>query len=100
MSSGIVNVIGPKFCEDDRKLFNDDDKLIQPDADNMGSMAHLLAFVGKFKSVSEARKNGWDRPVPKGWSEFKIGKNANQMILYIWNPERTLEEFIQEFGDD
>lgn len=66
MSGGVVNVIGPKFCEVDRKLFNDDDKLIQPDADNMGSMAHLLVFVGKFKSVSEARKNGWDRPVPKG----------------------------------
>lgn len=37
------------------------------------TMAHAMAKAGVFKSVSEARKNGWNRPVEKGeW--FRLTK--------------------------
>ena len=34
-------------------------------------MAHIIARQGFFKSVSEARKNGWDKPVETGEFWFK-----------------------------
>lgn len=37
------------------------------------TMAHVMAQVGIFKSVGEARRNGWDKPVTTG--VFKVGKN-------------------------
>ena len=37
------------------------------------TMAHVMADLGFFPSVSQARKNGWDRPVTTGL--FKVGKN-------------------------
>jgi hypothetical protein len=37
------------------------------------TMAHVMADVGFFPSVGQARKNGWDRPVETG--RFKVGKN-------------------------
>ena len=43
-------------------------------ADFVGkTMAHVMAEVGFFPSVGQARKNGWDRPVETG--RFKVGKN-------------------------
>ena len=37
------------------------------------TLAHVMADLGWFPSVSQARKNGWDRPVERGL--FKVGKN-------------------------
>jgi hypothetical protein len=48
------------------------------------TMAHLLAYFEIFPSVGQAKKNGWDRPIPNGWSEWKIGKLNHK--LWIWNP--------------
>jgi hypothetical protein len=89
--------IGPKFCEEDRKLFEPSDTLLPFEAHE--TMAHLLARIGKFKSVSEARKNGWDKPVPLGWSEFRIGKTTNLLEVFIWNPEFTTEEFRAKYPE-
>lgn len=95
----VFNVIGPKFDQSvDMDLFHDDDVLTPLDPEDK-TMAHLLARLGKFKSVGEARRNGWDRPIPSGWHEFKIGKGANMLELYIWNPTHTLAEFEAEFSE-
>lgn len=95
------NIIGPKFdptC--DHRLFTsieeDEDGIVPeftPLIESDRTMAHLLARLGKFQSVGEAKKNGWDKPIPSGWSEFTIGKAAKRWDLFIWNPEQTLEEF-------
>lgn len=95
------NIIGPLFdprC--DHRLFTsikEDEEGIQPEltplVDSDKSLAHLLARLGKFPSVGEAKRNGWDRPIPNGWSEFTIGKAAKRWDLWIWNPTTTLEEF-------
>lgn len=94
----VANFIGPKFDElVDRDLFNDVDVLetIQPS----DTMAHLLARCGKFKSVGEAKRNGWDKPIPTGWFHQRIGKGSNMLELYIWNPEWTLAEFLEKYPE-
>lgn len=95
----IFNIIGPKFEERDRDLFFDNDELM-PLLESDKTMAHLLVRLGKFKSVGEAKRNGWDKPVPFGWTEISIGKNQNKVHLFIWNPETTLAEWIAIHGDE
>jgi hypothetical protein len=95
------NIVGPKFdptC--DHRLFTsvEEDKNgilpeLTPLVESDRTLAHLLARLGKFQSVSEAKRNGWDKPIPFGWSVFTIGKAAKRWDLFIWNPDQTLEEF-------
>lgn len=35
------------------------------------TLAHILHMAGMFKSVSEAKRNGYDRPLPPGYSEHR-----------------------------
>lgn len=91
--------IGPKCEEADKKtLFSERDKLM-PLLDTETSMAQLLARIGKFMSVKDAKRNGWDKPIPSGWSEFTIGKGINRVDVYIWNPSCTLDEFDESAFD-
>lgn len=39
------------------------------------SMAHAMHAAGFFKSVGEAKRNGWDKPCVPG--KFKVGKNKH-----------------------
>lgn len=57
------------------KGFNDSSKSVKPftefsksalEAEKKTLMAHILADIGVFKSVSEAKKNGWDKPIEIG----------------------------------
>lgn len=82
----------------DHKLFGEED-ILQPILDTDQTMAHLLSRLGKFKSVGEAKRNGWDKPIPTGWFECSIGKGKNRMDLFIWNPTTTLAEFIELEGE-
>lgn len=46
----------------------------------------LMRDLGIFKSSSQAKKNGWDKPIPNGWSDFKVGKKKTRIcILKILN---------------
>ena len=58
------------------------------------TMAHLAVEMGLFPSVSIARKNGWNEPIPSGYTERKgIGKMKKSMFIhnpsdsFINNPE-------------
>lgn len=87
--------IGKKCEESDKTmLFVATDELL-PLLDSDVSMAHLLARIGKFKSVKDAKRNGWDKPIPMGWAEFTIGRGVNRVDIYIWNPSCTLDEFVE-----
>ncbi len=44
-------------------------------------LAHIMCWAGAFPSVSQARKNGWDRPIPFGFSEFKVGKHKRCIFI-------------------
>ena len=39
------------------------------------TMAHLLAKARVFPSIGQAKKNGWNKDIPQGFSAFKVGKN-------------------------
>ena len=94
------NIVGPKFEPTDISLFTsfEEEKtgvvpalihLIEEDK----TMAHLLARLGKFKSVGEAKRNGWDKPIPNGWHEIIIGKGINRDDFFIWNPVAFAREY-------
>lgn len=46
-------------------------------------LCHLMYRTGLFPSVTQAKKNGWDKPVPPGFSHFVVGKK--KMSIWILN---------------
>lgn len=66
----LENLLGP-FEEKDGPLVKFDDSW---------TMAHIMHSAGIFKSVTEARKNGWNMPVPKGFSHHVVTKRK----INIW----------------
>ena len=45
-------------------------------------MAHLLKEAGIFPSVNEARKNGWNKPIPEGFTDLFIGKRKIRITIF------------------
>ena len=89
------NIIGECFNpQTDLKLFYTDEEIssqrfdypLTPIASEDRSLAHLFHRLGKFQSVGEAKKNGWDKPIPTGWNHFVIGKGSKRWDFYLWNP--------------
>ena len=79
----LVNFISFTAHHSDReKMFGDEPADTFDPANE--TMAHLMLFAGAFSSLTQARKNGWDKPVTTGWSEHKVGKHTR---LWIWNPK-------------
>jgi hypothetical protein len=54
------------------------------------TMAHIAVEMGMFPSAGQARKNGWDGPIPHGYTE-RLGKMKKS--LFIHNPS---DEFIND----
>jgi len=81
----VYNFISPNASEEDTDLFfgplneNEQFILIQP----TWIMAHVMHAAECFKSISQARKNGWDKPIPSGFSMYVVGKRKAQ--IYILN---------------
>ena len=44
-------------------------------------MAHIMVAAGIFTSVSQARKNGWDKPIPKGFTDIRVGKLKTRITI-------------------
>lgn len=44
-------------------------------------MAVILTKLGLFPSNGQARKNGWDKLAPEGFSEFVIGKLKTKVTI-------------------
>lgn len=42
-------------------------------------MAHAMAKAGLFPSVSQARKNGWDKPIQTG--SWVVGKRKKKVVI-------------------
>jgi hypothetical protein len=62
------------------------------------TMANIAVEMGLFPSVGQAKKNGWDNPIPEGFTtKNKLGKMRKS--LNIHNP---CDEFINdpEWGKD
>ncbi len=69
-----------KETEEDIELFGLDNPMRFDDG---ATMAHLMHQAGIFSSVSQARKNGWNKPVPNGFNIFTVGKLKKK--VYILN---------------
>jgi len=77
------NFIKSSQKETDIELFfgpiTADDKIIDIEGNTI--MAHLLFAAGVFQSVSLARKNGWNKPIPKGFTDFRAGKSKTRITI-------------------
>jgi hypothetical protein len=45
------------------------------------TMANIMAIAGVFSSSSQARKNGWNKPIPKGFTDLYVGKNKTRITI-------------------
>ncbi len=44
-------------------------------------LAHVMHHAELFKSVGDARKSGWNKPIPAGFSKFSVGKNKFNIFI-------------------
>jgi hypothetical protein len=73
-----MNFISDNVTESDKAMFFglDEDFIV---IENGWIMAHVMHRAGIFKSVSQAKKNGWNRDIPSGFHKFIVGKNKKQI---------------------
>jgi len=47
------------------------------------TMAHIAVEMELFPSIGQAKKNGWDKPIPQGFTEQRrIGKMKKSMFIH------------------
>jgi hypothetical protein len=50
------------------------------------SMANIIVRMGKFRnSISEARRNGWNKNIPLGFSDHKSSSKVKNPDIYVLN---------------
>ena len=83
----VFNFISKDHLPSDLQLFLKNDNVIII-KDEWTSMAHLVAETKFFSSVSEAKKNGWNIPIPTGYSYHVLGnpKKVNFITMFIFVP--------------
>ena len=74
-----VNFLSPKVSNKDRDSFGFDDENIM--IEDHWIMAHVMHMAGVFPSVGIARKQGWNKPIPDGFSEFTVGKMKKKVWI-------------------
>ena len=84
--SNEINFLSPKVNDKDRDSFGFDDENIM--IEDHWIMAHVMHAAGVFPSVGIARKNGWNKPIPEGFSEFTVGKTKKK--IWILNEIKDL----------
>ena len=71
-----MNFIHASMPDSDKDLFfgpeEPDDKFVAFAGDV--TLADFAVEMGSFPSLKQARKNGWAKPIPPGFSAHKIGK--------------------------
>ena len=80
MLSNELNFVHPSISDKDVELFGFDDNV---SIQEHWLMAHIMVEAGLFSSVSNARKNGWNIPIPKGFWQKKVGKR--KVLISILN---------------
>ena len=75
-----VNFIALNVSTEEMKLFGFDDEPAVVLKDNW-MLAHVMHVAGLFPSVTSARKNGWNKTIPNGFSEFTVGKGKKKVFI-------------------
>ena len=81
MMKNEVNFLHPNVSDRDIELFGFDGAKNCFHIEDNWLMAHVMHVAGIFPSVGIARKNGWNTPIPEGFSEFTIGKNKKKVWI-------------------
>ncbi len=79
--SNEFNFIHPRVSDKDLELFG---FMNEPNCfhiEDNWMMAHVMHVAGVFPSVSIARKNGWNKPIPDGFSEFTVGRRKKKVWI-------------------
>lgn len=48
------------------------------------TLPFVLRQLGIFTSITDAIKNGWNKPILEGYTEFKIGSGKNLRRFYVY----------------
>ena len=75
------NFIAPHVSDADIEFFGFKDAPNCFMIEDVWTMAHVMHLAGIFPSVNIARKNGWNKPIPGGMSEFTAGKNKTKIWI-------------------
>ena len=81
MVTNEFNFLQPKVSDKDIELFGFMDAPNCFHIEDNWIMAHVMHMAGVFSSVGIARKNGWNKPIPEGFSEFTIGKAKKKVWI-------------------
>ena len=81
-----INFVSKEVDQEGKDLFFgplDDDKFII--MEKHWTMAHILHAAGIFPSVSQAKKQGGDQEIPRGFSMVTRGKKKNKKNIFVLN---------------
>ena len=76
-----VNFIHPSISKKDIELFGFTDAPNCFHIEDDWLMAHVMHLAGVFPSVGIARKSGWNKPIPKGFWQKKVGKKKIEVSI-------------------
>ena len=79
--SNEFNFLHPKVSDKDIELFGFTDAPNCFHIEDVWIMAHVMHMAGVFPSVGIARKQGWNKPIPEGFSEFTVGKSKKKVWI-------------------
>lgn len=85
-----MNFIAQDTTESDKLLFFGENEEFEIIEDHW-IMAHIMHKAGIFPSISQAKKNGWNIPIPDGFNEFIVGKKKRQVFIFKERKENGLE---------
>lgn len=77
-----MNFIEKNTSKNDLELFFGSDETFIIIQDHW-TMANIMKEAGIFPSVTQARKNGWNKPIPEGFQEFIVGKKKKKIFTFI-----------------
>jgi len=80
--SNEINFIHRDVAQKDIELFGfEDDASSAVELEDSWMMAHVMHAAGIFPSVGQARKQGWDMSVPRGFWMKEIGKKKLRVCI-------------------
>ncbi len=89
----LVNIVTDQQLEDAHILFGDSIEDEPQTISNAMDLETLAVEVGVFKSKAEARKNGWQGPIPFGFNCLGTKKRR----IWVWNPEKNTHQLDAKF---
>jgi len=59
--------------------------------------AQLLGSLKVFPSISRARKNGWNKPIPMGFSDELVAKKQQKAVFVFKQPPSRWQQWVEWF---